>query len=113
MDGDHDIDGATSRVPTNCGMQRRAEGMVLKPNMAISGKKCAASSVESVSSFTIRLRHSSGVQRRRRIHRHVLLGRLFWGLTCLTAAYAAGLAGTENVAAGEQFSQARMNGRSR
>ena len=57
MDGDHDIDRCyevTERVLNKTfqelRMQRVAlEGMVLKPNMAISGKKCAKqASVEEV-----------------------------------------------------------------
>jgi len=48
MDGDHDIDRCyevSMRVPqqdlSGVGVQRVAlEGMILKPNMAISGKKC-------------------------------------------------------------------------
>jgi fructose-bisphosphate aldolase, class I len=64
MDGDHDIDRCyevTSRVLNKTFQELRAqrvslEGMILKPNMAISGKKCARqASVEEVAEKTIRL----------------------------------------------------------
>ena len=64
MDGDHDIDRChevTSRVLNKTFQELRVqrvalEGMVLKPNMAISGKKCAKqASVEEVADKTVRL----------------------------------------------------------
>jgi fructose-bisphosphate aldolase, class I len=64
MDGDHDIDRCyevTSRVLNKTFQELRAqrvslEGMILKPNMAISGKKCARqASAEEVAEKTIRL----------------------------------------------------------
>src|SRR5205809_2931098 len=64
MDGDHDIDrcyDVTQRVLNKTFQELRVqrvelEGMVLKPNMAISGKKCAKrASVEEVAEKTIRL----------------------------------------------------------
>src|SRR6266702_1935102 len=64
MDGDHDIDrcyDVTQRVLNKTFQELRVqrvalEGMILKPNMAISGKKCAKqSSVDEVAEKTIRL----------------------------------------------------------
>ena len=64
MDGDHDIDRcyeATSRVLNKTFQELRVqrvalEGMILKPNMAISGKKSAKqASVQEVAEKTIRL----------------------------------------------------------
>ena len=64
MDGDHDIDrcfDVTQRVLNKTFQELRVqrvelEGMVLKPNMAISGKKCARqASVEAVAEKTVRL----------------------------------------------------------
>ncbi len=64
MDGDHDIDRCyevSMRVLNKTFQELRAqrvalEGMILKPNMAIAGKKCAKqSSVEEVAEKTIRL----------------------------------------------------------
>ena len=64
MDGDHDIDRCyevSMRVLNKTFQELRVqrvalEGMILKPNMAISGKKCAKqSSVEQVAEKTIRL----------------------------------------------------------
>jgi fructose-bisphosphate aldolase, class I len=64
MDGDHDIDrcyDVTQRVLNKTFQELRVqrvelEGMVLKPNMAISGKKCAKrASVEEVAEKTVRL----------------------------------------------------------
>jgi fructose-bisphosphate aldolase, class I len=64
MDGDHDIDRCfevTSRVLNKTFQQLRSqrvalEGMILKPNMAISGKKSGKqASVEEVAEKTIRL----------------------------------------------------------
>jgi fructose-bisphosphate aldolase, class I len=64
MDGDHDIERCyevTQRVLNKTFQELRIqrvalEGMILKPNMAISGKKCATqASVEEVAEKTIRL----------------------------------------------------------
>ena len=64
MDGDHDIDrcyDVTQRVLNKTFQELRLqrvelEGMVLKPNMAISGKKCAKqASVQEVAEKTVRL----------------------------------------------------------
>jgi len=64
MDGDHDIDrcyDVTQRVLNKTFQELRVqrvelEGMVLKPNMAISGKKCAKQApVEEVAEKTVRL----------------------------------------------------------
>ncbi|HTG06139.1 MAG TPA: class I fructose-bisphosphate aldolase [Bradyrhizobium sp.] len=64
MDGDHDINRCyevSMRVLNKTFQELRVqrvalEGMILKPNMAISGKKCAKqSSVEEVAEKTIRL----------------------------------------------------------
>src|SRR3977135_3829637 len=64
MDGDHDIDlcyEVTSRVLNKTFRELQAqrvalEGMILKPNMAISGKKCSKqASVEEVAEKTVRL----------------------------------------------------------
>jgi len=64
MDGDHDADRCyevSMRVLNKTFQELRVqrvalEGMILKPNMAISGKKCAKqSSVEEVAEKTIRL----------------------------------------------------------
>src|ERR1700744_1052857 len=64
MDGDHDIDRCyevTQRVINKVFQELRVqrvalEGMVLKPNMAISGKKCAKqASVQEVAEKTVRL----------------------------------------------------------
>ena len=64
MDGDHDIDRCyevTQRVLNKTFQELRVqrvalEGMILKPNMAISGKKSAKqASVEEVAEKTIRL----------------------------------------------------------
>jgi fructose-bisphosphate aldolase class I len=64
MDGDHDIDRCyevTQRVLNKTFQELRIqrvelEGMVLKPNMAISGKKCAKqASVGEVAEKTVRL----------------------------------------------------------
>src|SRR6201997_5563590 len=64
MDGDHDIDRCyevTQRVLNKTFQELRMqrvelEGMVLKPNMAISGKKCPKqASVEQVAEKTVRL----------------------------------------------------------
>ncbi|WP_375787076.1 class I fructose-bisphosphate aldolase [Bradyrhizobium sp. Pha-3] len=64
MDGDHDIDRCyevTQRVLNRTFQELRVqrvalEGMILKPNMAISGKKCPKqASVQEVAEKTIRL----------------------------------------------------------
>jgi fructose-bisphosphate aldolase class I len=64
MDGDHDIDRCyevTQRVLNKTFQELRVqrvelEGMVLKPNMAISGKKCAKqASVAEVAEKTVRM----------------------------------------------------------
>jgi len=64
MDGDHDVDRCyevSMRVLNKTFQELRVqrvalEGMILKPNMAIAGKKCAKqSSVEEVAEKTIRL----------------------------------------------------------
>src|ERR1700749_3485644 len=64
MDGDHDIDrcyDVTQRVLNKVFQELRAqrvqlEGMILKPNMAISGKKCPTqASAEEVGEKTVRL----------------------------------------------------------
>lgn len=143
MDGDHDIDRCyevTQRVLNKAfqelRMQRVAlEGMVLKPNMAISGKKSPKqASVEEVAEKTIRLLKAcvpaavpgiaflSGGQSDEEATAHLnamhKLGALPWGLTfsygrALQAAPQKAWAGkAENVAAGQSaFShRARMNG---
>lgn len=143
MDGDHDIDRCyevTSLVLDKTFQELRVqrvalEGMVLKPNMAISGKKCAKqASVEEVAEKTIRLLRTcvpaavpgiaflSGGQSDEEATAHLnamhKLGRLPWGLTfsygrALQAAPQKAWSGkAENVAAGQAaFShRARMNG---
>lgn len=143
MDGDHDIDRCyevTQRVLNKTfqelRMQRVAlEGMVLKPNMAISGKKSPKqASVEEVAEKTIRLLKAcvpaavpgiaflSGGQSDEEATAHLnamhKLGALPWGLTfsygrALQAAPQKAWAGkAENVEAGQSaFShRARMNG---
>lgn len=143
MDGDHDIDRCyevTSRVLDKTFQELRVqrvalEGMVLKPNMAISGKKCPKqASVEEVAEKTIRLLKAcvpaavpgiaflSGGQSDEEATAHLnamhKLGALPWGLTfsygrALQAAPQKAWAGkAENVAAGQSaFShRARMNG---
>ncbi|KYG23677.1 fructose-bisphosphate aldolase [Bradyrhizobium sp. AT1] len=143
MDGDHDIDRCyevTQRVLNKTFQELRVqrvalEGMVLKPNMAISGKKCAKqASVEEVAEKTIRLLKAcvpaavpgiaflSGGQSDEEATAHLnamhKLGQLPWGLTfsygrALQAAPQKAWSGRpENVAAGQAaFShRARMNG---
>lgn len=143
MDGDHDIDrcyevtsGVLDKTFQELRVQRVAlEGMVLKPNMAISGKKCAKqASVEEVAEKTIRLLKAcvpaavpgiaflSGGQSDQEATAHLnamhKLGSLPWGLTfsygrALQAAPQKAWSGkAENVAAGQNaFShRARMNG---
>lgn len=143
MDGDHDIDRCyevTSRVLNKTFQELRVqrvalEGMVLKPNMAISGKKSAKqASVEEVAEKTIRLLKAcvpaavpgiaflSGGQSDEEATAHLnamhKLGSLPWGLTfsygrALQAAPQKAWSGkAENVTAGQNaFShRARMNG---
>ncbi|WP_454643331.1 class I fructose-bisphosphate aldolase [Bradyrhizobium liaoningense] len=147
MDGDHDIDRCyevTQRVLNKTFQELRVqrvalEGMVLKPNMAISGKKCPKqASVEEVAEKTIRLLKAcvpaavpgiaflSGGQSDEEATAHLnamhklgpLPCPLPWGLTfsygrALQAAPQKAWSGRpENVAAGQRaFShRARMNG---
>lgn len=143
MDGDHDIDrcyevtsGVLDKTFQELRVQRVAlEGMVLKPNMAISGKKSAKqASVEEVAEKTIRLLKAcvpaavpgiaflSGGQSDEEATAHLnamhKLGSLPWGLTfsygrALQAAPQKAWSGkAENVVAGQNaFShRARMNG---
>src|SRR5947209_18682037 len=143
MDGDHDIDRCyevTSRVLNKTFQELRVqrvalEGMVLKPNMAISGKMCPKqASVEEVAEKTIRLLKAcvpaavpgiaflSGGQSDEEATAHLnamhKLGPLPWGLTfsygrALQAAPQKAWSGkAENVTAGQRaFShRARMNG---
>lgn len=143
MDGDHDIDrcyevtsGVLDKTFQELRVQRVAlEGMVLKPNMAISGKKSAKqASVEEIAEKTIRLLKAcvpaavpgiaflSGGQSDEEATAHLnamhKLGSLPWGLTfsygrALQAAPQKAWSGkAENVVAGQNaFShRARMNG---
>jgi fructose-bisphosphate aldolase class I len=143
MDGDHDIDHCyevTQRVLNKTFQELRVqrvalEGMVLKPNMAISGKKSPKqASVEEVAEKTIRLLKAcvpaavpgiaflSGGQSDEEATAHLnamhKLGPLPWGLTfsygrALQAAPQKAWSGkAENVVAGQSaFShRARMNG---
>jgi fructose-bisphosphate aldolase class I len=143
MDGDHDVDRCyevTSRVLNTTFQELRVqrvalEGMVLKPNMAISGKKSPKqASVEEVAEKTIRLLKAcvpaavpgiaflSGGQSDEEATAHLnamhKLGPLPWDLTfsygrALQAAPQKAWSGkAENVAAGQNaFShRARMNG---
>lgn len=143
MDGDHDIDRChevTERVLNETFQELRVqrvalEGMVLKPNMAISGKKCAQqASVEEVAEKTIRLLKAcvpaavpgiaflsggqSDVEATAHLNAMHKLGPLPWGLTfsygrALQAAPQKAWSGkAENVTAGQNaFShRARMNG---
>jgi fructose-bisphosphate aldolase class I len=143
MDGDNDIDRCyevTQRVLNKVFQELRVqrvalEGMVLKPNMAISGKKCAKQAgVEEVAEKTVRLLKAcvpaavpgiaflSGGQSDEQATAHLdamnRIGHLPWGLTfsygrALQAAPQKAWSGkTENVAAGQRaFShRARMNG---
>ena len=142
MDGDHDIDrcyDVTERVLNatfrELRIQRVAlEGMILKPNMAIAGKKSAKKSpVEEVAGKTVRLLKScvpaavpgiaflSGGQSDEEATAHLdamhRIGGLPWGLTfsygrALQAApQKAWLGKSENVAAGQQAftHRAQMN----
>jgi len=143
MDGDHDIDrcyDVTQRVLNKTfqelRMQRVAlEGMILKPNMAISGKKSAKQAgVQEVAEKTIRLLKAcvpaavpgiaflSGGQSDEEATAHLnavnAIGNLPWKVTfsygrALQAAPQKAWSGkSENVAAGQQaFShRAHMNG---
>jgi fructose-bisphosphate aldolase, class I len=143
MDGDHDIDrcyDVTQRVLNKTFQELRIqrvalEGMILKPNMAIAGKKCAKqSSVEEVAEKTIRLLKAcvpaavpgiaflSGGQSDEDATAHLdamnRIGGLPWRLTfsygrALQAAPQKAWSGKpENVAAGQRAfaHRARMNG---
>jgi len=142
MDGDHDIDrcyDVTQRVLNKVFQELRIqrvalEGMILKPNMAISGKKCPKqASVQEVAEKTVRLLKScvpaivpgiaflSGGQSDQEATAHLdamnRIGGLPWRLTfsygrALQAAPQKAWAGKpENVAAGQAaFShRAKMN----
>jgi fructose-bisphosphate aldolase, class I len=142
MDGDHDIDRCyevTSRVLNKTFQELRVqrvefEGMILKPNMAISGKKCPKqASVDEVAEKTVRLLKAcvpaavpgiaflSGGQSDEEATAHLnamhQLGPLPWRLTfsygrALQAAPQKAWSGkTENVAAGQRAfaHRARMN----
>src|SRR3979490_431401 len=142
MDGDPDIDrcyAVTQRVLHKTIQELRVqrvelEGMVLKPNMAISGKKCSKqASVEEVAEKTVRLLKAcvpaavpgiaflSGGQSDEEATAHLnamhRLGTLPWPLTfsygrALQAAPQKAWAGkAENVAAGQRAfaHRARMN----
>jgi fructose-bisphosphate aldolase, class I len=142
MDGDHDIDrcyDVTQRVLNKTFQELRVqrvalEGMILKPNMVISGKKNAKqSSVEEVAEKTIRLLKAcvpaavpgiaflSGGQSDEDATAHLdamnRIGGLPWPLTfsygrALQAAPQKAWSGkTENVAAGQRafIHRARMN----
>ena len=133
MDGDHDIDrcyDVTTRVLNKTFQELRVqrvalEGMVLKPNMAISGKKCPKqASVEEVAEKTVRMLKScvpaavpgiaflSGGQSDEEATAHLdamnRIGNLPWKLTfsygrALQAAPQKAWAGkAENVGAGQQ-----------
>ncbi|MBR0755944.1 fructose-bisphosphate aldolase class I [Bradyrhizobium jicamae] len=143
MDGDHDIDRCyevsqrvLNRTFQELRVQRVAlEGMILKPNMAISGKKCAKqASVQEVAEKTIRLLRScvpaavpgiaflSGGQSDEEATAHLdamnKIGGLPWKLTfsygrALQAAPQKAWSGkVENVVAGQQAfaHRAKMNG---
>jgi fructose-bisphosphate aldolase class I len=142
MDGDHDIDRCyevTQRVLNKTFKELRVqrvelEGMVLKPNMAVSGKKCPKqASVEEVAEKTVRLLKAcvpaavpgiaflSGGQSDEEATAHLdamnRLGLLPWRLTfsygrALQAAPQKAWSGkAENVAAGQRAfaHRARMN----
>ncbi|MGY3692989.1 class I fructose-bisphosphate aldolase [Bradyrhizobium sp. C9] len=143
MDGDHDIDRCyevTQRVLNRTFQELRVqrvalEGMILKPNMVISGKKCPKqASVQEVAEKTIRLLKScvpaavpgiaflSGGQSDEEATAHLdamnKIGHLPWRLTfsygrALQAAPQKAWSGKpDNVPAGQRaFShRARMNG---
>jgi fructose-bisphosphate aldolase class I len=142
MDGDHDIDrcyDVTNRVLNQTFRELRVqrvelEGMILKPNMAVSGKKCAKqASVEEVAEKTIRMLKTcvpaavpgiaflSGGQSDEEATAHLnamnAIGHLPWKLTfsygrALQAAPQKAWSGKpENVAAGQRAftHRARMN----
>ena len=142
MDGDHDIDrcyDVTNRVLNQTFRELRVqrvelEGMILKPNMAVSGKKCAKqASVEEVAEKTIRMLKAcvpaavpgiaflSGGQSDEQATAHLnamnAIGHLPWKLTfsygcALQAAPQKAWSGkSENVAAGQRAftHRARMN----
>jgi fructose-bisphosphate aldolase, class I len=142
MDGDHDIDRcyeATERVLNTTFQELRVqrvalEGMILKPNMAVAGKKSARqASVEEVAEKTVRLLKScvpaavpgiaflSGGQSDEQATAHLdamnRIGGLPWRLTfsygrALPAAPQKAWSGkAENVAAGQRAftHRARMN----
>ncbi len=142
MDGDHDIDrcyDVTQRVLNKTFQELRIqrvelEGMVLKPNMAISGKKCAKqASVQEVAEKTVRLLKAcvpaavpgiaflSGGQSDEEATAHLdamnKIGNLPWKLTfsygrALQAAPQKAWSGkAENIAAGQRAftHRARMN----
>ena len=133
MDGDHDIERCfevSQRVLNNTFQELRVqrvalEGMILKPNMAIAGKKCAKqSSVEEVAEKTVRLLKAcvpaavpgiaflSGGQSDEKATAHLdamnRIGGLPWKLTfsygraLQTAPQRAWAGKAENVAAGQQ-----------
>ena len=143
MDGDHDIDrcyDVTSRVLNQTFRELRVqrvelEGMILKPNMAISGKKCAKQAqVAEVAEKTIRMLKAcvpaavpgiaflSGGQSDEEATAHLnamnAIGHLPWKLTfsygrALQAAPQKAWSGkSENVAAGQRAfaHRAKMNG---
>src|ERR1700712_4876849 len=142
MDGDHDIDRCyevTTRVLNKVFQELRVqrvafEGMILKPNMVVSGKKCSTqASIEEAAEKTIRLLKAcvpaavpgiaflSGGQSDEEATAHLdamnRSGALPWALTfsygrALQAAPQQAWAGKpENIAAGQRaFShRARMN----
>jgi fructose-bisphosphate aldolase class I len=142
MDGDHDIDrcyDVTNRVLNQTFRELRVqrvelEGIILKPNMAVSGKKCAKqASVEEVAEKTIRMLKTcvpaavpgiaflSGGQSDEEATAHLnamnAIGHLPWKLTfsygrALQAAPQKAWSGKpENVAAGQRAftHRARMN----
>jgi fructose-bisphosphate aldolase class I len=142
MDGDHDIDrcyDVTNRVLNQTFRELRVqrvelEGMILKPNMAVSGKKCAKqASVGEVAEKTIRMLKAcvpaavpgiaflSGGQSDEEATAHLnamnAIGHLPWKLTfsygrALQAAPQKAWSGkAENLAAGQRAftHRARMN----
>jgi fructose-bisphosphate aldolase class I len=142
MDGDHDIDrcyDVTTRVLNQTFRELRVqrvefEGMILKPNMAISGKKCGKQApVQEVAEKTIRMLKAcvpaavpgiaflSGGQSDEEATAHLnamnAIGHLPWKLTfsygrALQAAPQKAWSGkSENVAAGQRAftHRARMN----
>src|SRR6201991_1075466 len=143
MDGDHDIErcyAVTQRVLNETFQELRVqrvalEGMILKPNMAVSGKKCGKQAgVQEVAEKTIRLLKAcvpaavpgiaflSGGQSDEEATAHLnamnAIGNLPWKLTfscgrALQAAPQKAWSGkSENVAAGQRafIHRAHMNG---